>query len=110
MQTGQPVLERQHDAAPPHGCGHIGLLPRGQAVGQIQSGLLGGKNWLFDEKCPAAAPDPGQSVGVQACGVRDEHHVIVCGRVGQIGVLGVQQRGHAVPQRAGQVAAQRVGL
>ena len=65
----------------------------------------------MDRVCEiAAALDLPQRLGVQAGGVRDEHHVIVCGRVGQIGVLGVQQRGHAVPQRAGQVAAQRVGL
>ena len=33
VQGGQAVFQRQHHTAPPHGRGHVGLLPGGQIVG-----------------------------------------------------------------------------
>ena len=68
------------------------------------------KTCADDEKRLAAALDLGQCVGVQARWVRDKDQIVVRGRVGHVGVLGVQQLGHTIPQRAGKVAAQCVGL
>ena len=110
VQRGQQVLEGQHHTAPAHGGRDVGFLVGGQIAGQVQARLLGRKDRLFDKKCLSAPAHLLQCFGMQAGGVGDEHHIILRGGIGQVGVLRVQQVGHAVPQGALQVAAQRVGL
>ena len=110
VQRGQQIFEGQHHTAPAHGRGHVGFLVFRQAVGQVQAGLLGRKDRFFDKKCFTAALHLLQCLDMQAGGVGDKHHIIPGRRGGQIGVLGVQQLSHAVPQGAVQVTAQGIGL
>ena len=102
-QAGQVIFQRQHGAAPAHGCSHIGFLPGGQQGGKVYIRLLGGNNGLFDKQRVCQAANFLQCLRVQAGGVGDKRQIVVRqgGGILQGGELAVQQFCRAGAQRAG---------
>lgn len=97
------IFQRQHGAAPAHGCATYGFCPGGQQGGKVYIRLLGGNNGLFDKQRVCQAANFLQCLRVQAGGVGDKRQIVVRqgGGILQGGELAVQQLRRAGAQRGG---------
>ena len=83
-------------------------MSRRQKLGKVQPCLLGREDWLFNKQRVGTAFQLQKGFGVQAGGVCDKGDIIVFLPFAQRCELPVQQRLHAIAQRARKIAAQRV--